>query len=60
MEQRARIEGIKRTPKDRIKKLKLGEIVSEATSSAADLLGRRMKIAERDKRIKTNPSKRKR
>jgi len=60
MEQRDRIKGIMRTSKDRIKKFKLGEIASEATGSAAELLKKRMKIAGKDKRIKTNPSKRKR
>ena len=58
-EQRDRLKGIKDTPVSRIARLGLGEFASEAMTGAGELLKRRMELASKDSRIKTNPGKRK-
>lgn len=57
--ERDRLAGIMATPKDRIKKLKLGEFAGKAMSTASELLAERSNILNIDERIKANPGKRK-
>ena len=57
--ERDRLKGIMDTDVSRIKKLGLGKFASDAIGSASELLEKRIKLASKDPRIKTNPGKRK-